>query len=151
MPPPLKVIRPRRRVFKRTLARQLRAESTDAERKLWSRLRNKQLGGVKFRRQHPIGPFVVDFYCSNARLVIELDGSQHRDITGAQYDERRSRWLSEQGYRVLRFPNADVFKNLAGVMEGIWLALKESGMPLPEIRFAMLANFDPPSRGELYT
>jgi very-short-patch-repair endonuclease len=84
-------------------AKELRQRQTSAEEKLWALLRNKQLGGYKFRRQHPIGPFIVDFYCDEARLVIELDGGIHDGQMG--YDEAWGQWLEENGYRVLRFGN----------------------------------------------
>ena len=87
-----------------TAARQnakiLRIGMTEAERRLWSRLRQEQLG-VKFRRQHPLGTFVLDFVCLDAKLVVEVDGSQHIDQQA--YDDRRSAWLARQGYSVLRF------------------------------------------------
>jgi very-short-patch-repair endonuclease len=89
-------------------AKELRQRQTSAEEKLWALLRNKQLGGYKFRRQHPIGPFIVDFYCDEVSLVIELDGGIHEGQRG--YDEARGRWLAQNGYRVLRFGN-EVFEN----------------------------------------
>jgi very-short-patch-repair endonuclease len=94
-------------------ARDLRKSSTDAERRLWSRLRNKQLDGFRFRRQQPIGPYVVDFYCSDASLIVEVDGGQH-DANQAR-DAVRTKWLEDQGYRVLRFWNNDVLANTEGV------------------------------------
>jgi len=95
------------------LARRLRRESTDAEAFLWRILRNRQLSGHKFRRPQPIGPFIVDFCCLSARLVIEVDGGQH----GANrlQDEQRTQWLVQQGYRVVRFCNHEVLENPAGV------------------------------------
>ena len=81
-------------------AKVLRSGMTDAERRLWSRLRYEQLG-VKFRRQHPIGPYVLDFACLAPKLVIEIDGSQHLDQLA--YDGRRTAWLQSQGFEVLRF------------------------------------------------
>jgi very-short-patch-repair endonuclease len=84
----------------RTNARALRVGMTDGERRLWSRLRSEQLG-VKFRRQHPIGSYVLDFACLNPKLAIEVDGSQH--LEQVAYDERRARFLNSQGFRVLRF------------------------------------------------
>ncbi|HUU45024.1 MAG TPA: endonuclease domain-containing protein, partial [Acidobacteriota bacterium] len=71
------------------------------ERLLWARLRNRRLDGIKFRRQHPIGPFVVDFFCESCRLVVELDGDSHG--TQVEEDSRRTLWLQRQGYRVVRF------------------------------------------------
>jgi very-short-patch-repair endonuclease len=94
-------------------AQQLRTAPTDAERKLWSRLRHRQLGHA-FRRQHPIPPYTVDFTCIAKRLAIKADGGQHAD---SQPDERRDRLLRRQGWTVLRFWSNDVLHNLDGVME----------------------------------
>jgi very-short-patch-repair endonuclease len=115
-------------------ARRLRAHMTDAERKLWWLLRRKQLQGFRFRRQVPIGPYIADFACHSARLIVELDGGQHTVQT--VYDDRRTRWLGNAGYRVLRFWNAEVFTNSDGVLETIRLALLD---PPPQ---------PSPSRGE---
>ncbi|MEZ0307072.1 MAG: endonuclease domain-containing protein [Ramlibacter sp.] len=94
-------------------ARVLRHETTDSERRLWSRLRMEQLG-VKFRRQHPVGNYVADFACLGPRLIIELDGSQHADQTG--YDAARDQYLRSMGFEVLRFPSNDPFKNMDGLL-----------------------------------
>jgi very-short-patch-repair endonuclease len=101
-------------------ARRLRIDATDAERRLWYRLRSRQVGGAKFIRQERIGPYVVDFVCREQRLVIEVDGGQH--ATDPR-DAVRDTWLSERGYRVLRFWNNDVFANTEGVLEAIAAAL----------------------------
>ena len=85
----------------RNRARQLRCQQTDVEAKLWMRLRDRQLSGAKFRRQHPIGPYVVDFCCPDCGLVVELDGGQHADQTAR--DTVRTRFLEAEGYRVIRF------------------------------------------------
>jgi very-short-patch-repair endonuclease len=90
------------------------------ERRLWYRLRGSQLG-ARFRRQQPIGPFVVDFVCLQARLIVELDGGQH--LAEAEADARRTRFLEGQGYRVVRFWNHEVVENLEGVLTGIQEAL----------------------------
>jgi very-short-patch-repair endonuclease len=97
------------------LARELRKRSTDAERTLWRYLRARQLGGLKFRRQEPIGQYVVDFVCYEKRLVIEVDGGHH----ALRRDEERARdqWLEGQGFCVLRLLDNDVLTNLAGVLE----------------------------------
>jgi very-short-patch-repair endonuclease len=105
-------------------ARALRKHPTDAERKLWARLRHKQLNGIRFRRQQPVGPYVADFFCARAKLIIELDGGQHGTVDGSTRDESRTRWLESRGYRVLRFWNNDVLHNMAGVLEGIEIALQ---------------------------
>jgi very-short-patch-repair endonuclease len=98
-------------------ARELRRNSTDAEARLWFRLRDRQLHGLKFRRQHRIGPFIADFYCDESRLVVELDGGQHFDA--AQADARRTAYLESEGILVLRFWNNDVLSNTDGVLTRI--------------------------------
>jgi len=95
-------------------ARQLRKNPTDAERALWGKLRLWQLDGIKFRRQQPLGPYIVDFVCLEKRLVVEVDGGQHAE--DANYDSDRDAWLREQGFVILRFWNNDVLKNIEGVM-----------------------------------
>lgn len=95
-----------------TRAKRLRREMTDAEQKLWSALRGSQLGGAKFRRQQPIGPFIADFVWQERRLIIEADGGQHE---GSSADLRRTAFLESKGYRVLRFWNNDILNNLDGV------------------------------------
>ncbi|WP_111981195.1 endonuclease domain-containing protein [Dyella jiangningensis] len=102
-------------------ARGLRAGQTDAEQLLWRHLRNRHLQGWKFRRQHEIGPYIADFACPDAGLMVELDGGQHGEQLA--YDESRTRKLQEEGYRVLRFWNNDVLKNTDSVLEAILEAL----------------------------
>jgi len=102
-------------------ARNLRKNQTEAEKRLWYQLRRKGLGGYRFRRQAPIGPYVADFFCPAAKLIIELDGGQH-DGRQAE-DARRSAWLEDRGYRVVRFWNNEVFENMEGVMGEIEKAL----------------------------
>lgn len=94
-------------------ARQLRQNQTAAEKKLWYALRARRFQGLKFRRQVPIGPFIVDFYCAEHRLIVEADGGQHADNPN---DIERDQWLSQQGYRVLRYWNPDILGNLLGVL-----------------------------------
>ena len=101
-------------------ARQLRRRMTPAEHRLWQHLRCKQLDGLRFRRQHPIGRFIVDFCCVEHRLVIEIDGEAH--AAQIEYDEVRSEWLEARGYRVLRFTNQEVHHQLARVLEVIRVA-----------------------------
>jgi very-short-patch-repair endonuclease len=101
-------------------ARQLRLDATDAERRLWYRLRSRQIEGAKFVRQERIGPYVVDFVCREQRLIIEVDGGQH--ATDPR-DAIRDAWFSDRGYRVLRFWNNDVLANTEGVLEAIAAAL----------------------------
>jgi adenine-specific DNA-methyltransferase len=104
-------------------ARQLRREQTDAERLLWSLLRDRRFMGYKFRRQHPIEPYVVDFYCHDAWLAIELDGGEHNEPAARTRDEKRTIILEARGIRVLRFWNNEVFNNLEGVLQTIYEAL----------------------------
>jgi adenine-specific DNA-methyltransferase len=104
-------------------ARTLRRHSTGAEALLWSHLRNRALAGHKFRRQRPVGPYVVDFICLDQSLVVEVDGGQH--ARQRHEDTRRTKWLECQGLRVLRFWNHDVLQNLEGVLQTIEEALSE--------------------------
>ena len=122
----------RRRALKRGAARSLRQDATSVERKLWAILRRKQMNELRFRRQQPIGPYIVDFFCPAAKLIVELDGGQPGENQAVIYDEARTRWLEAEGYRVLRFWNLDFLKNPDAALEGIWRAIAESGMPLPE-------------------
>lgn len=98
-------------------ARQLRHRLTDAEQHLWKYLRRRHIGGYRFRRQVPIGPYIADFACLDPALVIEIDGSQHADQ--AMSDGRRDAFLRSRGFRVLRFWNSDVLQQTAGVLEVI--------------------------------
>jgi very-short-patch-repair endonuclease len=116
----------------RARARRLRRDQTDTEKKLWERLRSRQLGGFKFRRQFVIGPFITDFCCFEQRLVVELDGGQHVDQSDA--DRRRSDFLLSRGYRVLRFWDNEAMENIDAVLERILLALDKpasNGVPSP--------------------
>jgi len=98
------------------IAKKLRINSTDTEKYLWKYLRGKQLTGFKFRRQHPIGKYIVDFVNLERRIIIELDGGQHLEN---KKDELRDKWLKERGYDVLRFWDNEVLTNIEGVMESI--------------------------------
>ena len=109
---------------------------TDAERHLWLQLSRKNLSGYRFRRQVPMGPYFVDFACLKARLVIEIDGSQHAQAVDR--DEQRTDWLKSRGFRVLRFWNNDVLQQTEGVLESIRRALLEPPGPPP---------YPPPARG----
>jgi very-short-patch-repair endonuclease len=104
-------------------ARRLRVDATDAERRLWYRLRSRQIQGAKFVRQERIGPHVVDFVCREQRLIVEVDGGQH--ATDPR-DAVRESWLCDRGYRVLRFWNNDALSNTQGVLEAIAAALSEA-------------------------
>jgi len=104
-------------------ARHLRVMQTTAETRLWARLRNRALGGFKFRRQVPVGSYIADFLCAERMLVVEVDGGQHADNS---VDARRTRFFEEKGYRVIRFWNPDVLSNTDGVLEMILIALGEA-------------------------
>ena len=101
------------------ISRALRKRGTDAENRLWFHLKGKQLEGLKFRRQEPIGNFIVDFVAYEKRLVIELDGGQHAEENDQGKDSQRDEWLNSQGFRVLRFWNNEILQNLEGVLETI--------------------------------
>src|SRR5882757_11278266 len=103
-------------------ARRLRRDATDAERRLWSALRDRRLSGYRFRRQHPIGKFIVDFACTKHRLIVEADGTQHAD---SKADQRRTALLEGEGWRVVRFWDNEVLTNTEGVIEVILQALQE--------------------------
>jgi len=109
-------------------ARNLRNDQTDAESLMWRLLRDRGLGGFKFRRQHPLPPYTLDFYCHDAALVIELDGGQHVD---SPHDEKRDAWLRARGLRVLRFWNNQVLQETESVLEAVWNALMENSRPHP--------------------
>ncbi len=112
---------PRSNPKTRTHAIKLRKEPTPAESKLWSRIRNDQLG-VNFRRQHAVGNYIPDFVCIENKLIIELDGSQH--LEQEEYDEERTKYLNSLGYKVIRFWNNDVIKNSDSVILAITRALE---------------------------
>ena len=115
-------------------ARHLRHGQTDGENRLWSRLRDRRLFGIKFRRQQPMGEYVVDFVSFEKRLIVELDGGQHAEQI--DYDTRRDAWLCGQGFEIVRYWNSDVTGNLDGVLEdiarraGAWPAQSPSPQPL---------------------
>ena len=106
--------------------RQLRTHGTSAEARLWLMLKNRQLDGMRFRRQFSIGPYILDFYCPEIRLCIELDGEHHFYQEGCEHDEQRTEYLMRfHGIRVLRFENQDVFKYSEGVLSEIRNAIAE--------------------------
>ena len=104
-------------------ARELRNNLTDAERCLWHELKRRQIAGVKFRRQQPIGHFIVDFVCFERRVIVEVDGGQHAEQLYCDY--QRTRWLEAQGYRVLRFWNNDVLGNTEAVAQAVLDAVEK--------------------------
>ena len=105
-------------------ARGLRQDQTDAERQLWRRLRNRLLGGFKFVRQEPIGPYFADFVCREEKLVIEVDGATHSAEDECGRDERREQLLRDRGDRIVRFDNDEVYRNIQGVLDTILAALE---------------------------
>ena len=104
--------------------KELRKKLTPAEAFLWKQLQGKKLDGRKFRRQHGIGNFIVDFYCSSENLIIELDGEVHMNATAQAYDEGRTAYLENKGFIVLRFENKMVFENLSSVLQEILESFK---------------------------
>ncbi len=123
----------RMRVSTKQHARTLRREMTDAEKLLWRHLRLEQIGGYKFRRQHPLGNYIADFVCLEAALVLEIDGGQHAD--SADKDTIRTQWLEEKGLHVMRFWNNEVLNNIEGVKFAVW---------------NYLSKFQPPSQPSPY-
>jgi very-short-patch-repair endonuclease len=107
----------------------LRQNQTQAEQRLWQQLRAKRSTAFRFRRQYPIGNYVVDFVCLAARLIVEIDGESHNHTIEA--DERRTQWLEAQGFRVIRFMNRDVLKNTEGVVQAIQTELASTPPPAP--------------------
>ncbi|SRR5258708_8891729 len=117
---------------KRGFARHLRREQTDAEKALWKLLRSRQLENYKFRRQHVIGPFIVDFCCLNPKIAVELDGSHHVD--NKAYDKTRTEFLQEKGFEVIRFWDNEVLKESEAVISRILSALTSSSSESPIAR-----------------
>jgi very-short-patch-repair endonuclease len=122
-------------------ARELRKTQTDEEKFIWSLLRNRRLAACKFRRQHPLEPYVLDFYCHEKKLAIELDGGQHNTEKGRSGDQKRTRFIETHGIRVLRFWNHDVLQDTEAVLQAIWNALHAD-------QGALAPNPSPKGRGE---
>lgn len=123
----------------------MRLNATDAETRLWKHLRRHPMVGSHFRRQVVIGPYIADFACMAARLVIEVDGSQH-GTSQTQRDEARTKWLENEGFRVMRFWNNDVMQNPAGVVEAVYAALHGLAQSEPEpMRHARRRKLDHPT------
>ena len=106
------------------LARELRKSMTDAEKRLWSKIRMRQMGGYQFYRQRAIGNYIVDFYCPKAKLVLEVDGGQHYSDEQIEIDKKRSSYLNKLGLKVMRFTNLDVLNNIDVVLDEIYRYLK---------------------------
>jgi very-short-patch-repair endonuclease len=113
----------------RTRARKLRRDMTDAERIIWNGIRAHRMLGMNFRRQTPIGPFIVDFVCHTAWLIIEIDGGQHYEAENMKRDAQRDAFLVSKGYQILRFSNHDVMTNRQGVLETIATAIVHAPSP----------------------
>jgi very-short-patch-repair endonuclease/predicted GIY-YIG superfamily endonuclease len=111
-------------------ARELRKNQTDAEQLLWGLLRDRRFAGKKFRRQHPVDRYILDFYCHELKLAVELDGGQHNEEVAQHYDKERTRLLNEHGIQVIRFWNNEVLRQTDSVLEALWNALTPT--PLPE-------------------
>ncbi len=110
-------------------AKQLRRDSTDAERALWRLVRGRRFSDYKLRRQVPLGLYIVDFVCLEQKLVVEIDGGQHSEAVS--YDSARTEWLESQGFRVLRFWNNEALSNSDGMVEVILAELRRGGSPSP--------------------
>jgi very-short-patch-repair endonuclease len=107
----------------RAAAKRLRANTTPHERRLWRALKELPIDGTHFRRQAPIGPYIVDFFCPAKRLIIELDGGHHNDDETAKRDSERQLWLEREGYRVIRFWNSEIAGDLTAVLEQVYVEL----------------------------
>jgi very-short-patch-repair endonuclease len=116
----------------RQFAKTMRKQMTDAERRLWRYLRNRELGGWKFRRQYPVGPFIVDFICLEKNIVIEVDGGQHDE--NKELDLQRSAYLNRMGYQVLRFWNNEVLQETEAVLSSIFAKLSDTDKNSPSPR-----------------
>jgi very-short-patch-repair endonuclease len=112
--------------IRQATAKRLRANTTPHERMLWRALKELPVGGTHFRRQAPIGPYIVDFFCPAAHLIIELDGGHHNEDETAKRDRERQLWLEREGYRVVRFWNSEIIGDLTAVLERIYQELHGS-------------------------
>lgn len=112
--------------------KKLRRNMTDAERRLWSKLRSKQLMGLKFRRQHPLGPYIVDFVCLEKNIIIEIDGGQH--VLDVDKDSSRDEWLKSEGFEVLRYWNNEVLKETSNVLDDIQRRMPDHPPPTPPLK-----------------
>ena len=138
--------------IRRATAKKLRSNTTPHERMLWRALKELPVDGTHFRRQAPIGSYVVDFFCPAKRLIIELDGGHHNEDDAFRRDQERQAWLEQEGYRVVRFWNSDVTSNLNAVMERIYVELHGSREgepePLKHRRYSRKLHPPPPLRGD---
>ena len=113
---------------KTILARNLRKNATIQERRLWNLLKNRQFCNLKFKRQQPVGDYIVDFICKEAKIIIEIDGGQHNEPKNIEYDKTRTEFLNSLGYKVIRFWNNEIYENI----EGVVLRLKKEINPHQE-------------------
>jgi very-short-patch-repair endonuclease len=138
--------------IRRAAAKRLRANTTPHERALWRALKELPVTGTHFRRQAPIGPYIVDFFCPAKRLIIELDGGHHNEDEAARRDQRRQLWLEKEGYRVIRFWNSEISGDLNAVLERIYIELYGSReaeiAPLIHRRYSRKLHPTPPLRGD---
>jgi very-short-patch-repair endonuclease len=138
--------------IRRAAAKKLRANTTPHERALWRALRELPVTGTHFRRQAPIGPYIVDFFCPAKHLIIELDGGHHNENEAARRDQQRQLWLEREGYRVIRFWNSEITGNLDAVLEKIYVELYGSRAaevePLKHRRHLRKLHPTPPLRGD---
>jgi very-short-patch-repair endonuclease len=110
--------------------RELRRNQTEADKTLWTRLRNKQFYGMKFFRQYSIGPYILDFYCPTAKLAVELDGGQHNQLENKEYNAARSEYLKALGIEVMRFWNNEVLLDIQSILAGLGLRVNSTTPPL---------------------
>ena len=106
-------------------ARNLRNNATLEERRIWNLIKNKQINGLKFRRQFPIGNYIVDFVCLKIKLIIEIDGGQHNETKQVEYDKNRTKFFESNGYKVIRFWNSDIYSNIEGVISELKRTIDE--------------------------
>ena len=130
-------------------ARRLRRDQTQEEKQLWRAFRAGRFAGFKIRRQHPAGQYVLDFYCADARLAVELDGFGHGNPIQREHDTRRHQWLESEGIEVLRYWNHQWRRNQAGILLEIWLALHRRTGCVAVMRLAGNNRFIPPGDGQL--
>jgi very-short-patch-repair endonuclease len=138
--------------IRRAAAKRLRANTTPHERALWRALKELPVTGTHFRRQAPIGPYIVDFFCPAKHLIIELDGGHHNEDEAAKRDQQRQLWLEKEGYRVIRFWNSEINGDLNAVLERIYMELHGSREaeiePLKHQRYLRKLHPSPPLRGD---
>ena len=106
------------------LARELRKNSTIQERRLWNLLKNRQFHNLKFKRQQPMGNYIVDFICKEAKIIVEIDGGQHNEPENIKADEERTKFLEQLGYKVIRFWNNEIYENIEGVIKKLEQEIK---------------------------